>query len=538
MSYKKKGKLESSTLETMDEVSSFPFMGIPDRGITKETCEELGIRTKLSTSDGITPVAHFFPVTKKGVLSGYIRRDLKTAKKDAWASVGDVDISCDMLGQSNCSPSGGLKIFIVEGVYDWASVFQTLYNLQQVPKKYKPNVCSVLLGAANAVENIAANKTFVDRYQQVVLGFDSDSATPAQLKKGELKGQDAVAEVARLFPNILNVLFSRKDPSEFLKKKPENNLPQDPRALYSELMFQAKPYEPDDFVEGSVATEQLYAPLKEGIYINTLPKTSAMLHGIRKGEMTVVLAPAGVGKTTVITEVVAPIVSDKHMKVDLIYAEEDIVKAQQRFIALGCNVPLNKFRQNPEIVPLEKREAARKLYVDNKRTAWLDTESAFGKLDPDRLLKRLQWSAAKGYDFALIDHLTMMIYGRNSEVGTIDDLLVSLASHVNSTGQGIIAVSHITRRNNPPPRDKEGNVKYPYWIPVKKEDARGSGAYEQCAWNIICVEPEILESGERGRIRLRVDKNREWSALGITDYVRMNSITGRLEPAEEDYNFD
>lgn len=535
MSYKKKERLERS-METMEEVATYPCMAIKDRGILKEVAVELGIRTKVSQKDGVSPIAHYFPVTKKGVLTGYIRRDLKTRKVDSFSSVGDVDVSCDMLGQSKCSPSGGNKLFVVEGIYDWASAFQVLWLNQKVPKKYTPSVVSVLLGTANAVDNMAHNQDFIGKYKETILVLDSDRASEKDKKKGIIKGQDAVEEIIRVFPDALNVVLSRKDPNEFIRATPENNLTQDANALYCEMLFQAKAFEPDDFVEGSIEADELYKPLLEGVYVSTMPKTSKILHGFRKAEMTVILAPAGVGKTTLITEVAYPLLAETKYKVDMIYAEEDVRKAQQRFIALGCNVPLNKFRQDPTIVPLEQREKVRKQLIANDRTAWLDTKAAFGKIDPDRLLKRLAWSAAKGYDFAFIDHLTMMVYS-NSEVNKIDEFLMGLAQHVTSTGQGVIAVSHITRRNAPAPRDKEGNIKYPYWINVRKEDARGAGSYEQLAWNIICIEPEILENGERGRVRVRVDKNREWGYLGISDVVRMNEVTGRIEQAEDEYNY-
>ena len=91
--------------------------------------------------------------------------------------------------------------------------------------------------------------------------------------------------------------------------------------------------------------------------------------------------------------------------------------------------------------------------------------------------------------------------------------------------------------NKQPKRDKDGDIIFPYWDDVDVTQARGSGAFEQLGWNIICVEPEILEDKTRGRIRTRIGKNREWGTLGIGDTLTMSKQTGRLQvaPEEEEY---
>ena len=46
---------------------------------------------------------------------------------------------------------------------------------------------------------------------------------------------------------------------------------------------------------------------------------------------------------------------------------------------------------------------------------------------------------------------------------------------------------------------------------------RGSGGLEQLAFNVVAVENEVMPDGTRGRVRLKVLKNREWGDLGICD---------------------
>lgn len=49
-----------------------------------------------------------------------------------------------------------------------------------------------------------------------------------------------------------------------------------------------------------------------------------------------------------------------------------------------------------------------------------------------------------------------------------------------------------------------------------------SSGIEQMSSIIIMLENEVLPDGTRGRVRIRVEKNREWSYLGIADTLNMN----------------
>ena len=121
----------------------------------------------------------------------------------------------------------------------------------------------------------------------------------------------------------------------------------------------------------------------------------------------------------------------------------------------------------------------------------------------------------------------------------IDKLLTDLAAFVTATKVHVIAVAHIKRKDFQPPKNKDTKeIEYPYWIPVSKEDARGSGSFEQLAFQVITIEPEIVdEAGTRGRIRLKVQKSREWGVTGIADCVIMDRNTGRLIDAENRISF-
>ena len=161
----------------------------------------------------------------------------------------------------------------------------------------------------------------------------------------------------------------------------------------------------------------------------------------------------------------------------------------------------------------------------------------FGSLAGESLMQKFMWMHMKGMEYIILDHISMVFSGQQSknERKDIDMLLTELAAFAVATGVHPIVVSHVKRVNKMQKRDKEGNVVYPYWDEVTEDMARGSGAFEQTASNIISIEPERLETKERGRIRTVVLKNREWSWLGKGDLLTLNPHTGRLITLDEEY---
>ena len=56
------------------------------------------------------------------------------------------------------------------------------------------------------------------------------------------------------------------------------------------------------------------------------------------------------------------------------------------------------------------------------------------------------------------------------------------------------------------------------------------------AFNVIAVENEVMPDGTRGRIRLKILKNREWGDLGVCDVLKQKE-DGRLHDASDNLEF-
>lgn len=202
--------------ETVEEVLTLPCLAIEDRGINKKTAEHFGVRTALSTTDGVTPIAHYFPYTLEGKVVGFKKRDLTVPKqqKNHFTTVGFQGAKCDLFGSDCGNSTGGKKVFLCEGEHDAMVCWQVL---KEEFSRVNPTVLSISSGTANAVQNIGQkqNMKLLSKFQEVVTVFDNDRATPAEKEKGVKKGNEATADVYGLLPDIkVAVLPEGKDPCE------------------------------------------------------------------------------------------------------------------------------------------------------------------------------------------------------------------------------------------------------------------------------------------------------------------------------------
>ncbi len=521
-----KGKPKASNT-TVDEVTAqgVESFDIPERGIDAATVKHFGVRKLFDVTtqelDG-----YFFPVTKKGKITGYIQSDPSSPKNDRrFTVVGDANVECELLGQAQAVKAK--KLFIVEGFFDLLSAYQSLSNTAK-KKGYTaaPAVVSPAFGignpkkVTNARKHIANNIQFVSDYSDVVVCFDNDEHKDVNV------GQKGVQDVALLLKEFKNCILPVNDCNDMMMEKGETE-------LYFALLT-AKPYQHGSIVQGLQDREVLLRPLKKGIKIPSLPNTMNLLHGLREGEFTVVLAPPKCGKTTLCKLINYELMLQGESTLG-IYLEESLTKTRQSFIALHAGVHLPMFREDPSIASKVLVEEAFELLSKPNVMFFNDVN---GNMSPDNVVAQLEWAVIKGVKYIILDHLSFVFSGdRNSnERIAIDNLMTDIASFVKKTGVHVIAVAHITRdKNKPKPKNSDGSVKYPYWYEVEEQDGRGSGAFEQVCWNMIAIDKQVTEDGSRGLTRTKVILNREWDNTGIGDVLTLNKLSGKLQTYVEEF---
>lgn len=238
------------------------------------------------------------------------------------------------------------------------------------------------------------------------------------------------------------------------------------------------------------------------------------------------------GKTSLIKQVAYDIMLDcikSGHKLGHIFLEETSKKTRQSYLALDTGVSLPKLREDPSILPRDKAEASYKKLFESGVNIFLTTKE--GKLSPDQVIDNFKYMYSKGCRYIILDHLSMVISGskKDNERKEIDNILTEIAAFCEAHPVHVLVIAHIKRTEFRPKTDEDGDVIYPYWLPVNYTDARGSGGYEQLMWNGICIEPEIMdESGTIGRVRTKVVFCREWGTRGLGDHLKWDTDKGKL----------
>lgn len=518
--------------ETVEDIQRLPFLDNKDRGIRKETCERYGVRAGYCEKDGETIKYWYFPsLNKKGKITGYMRQDVSIPKEleGHWTAIGAVVIGNQLLGQDVAAQVNRKRnnLVVTEGGWDCLSVYQAQVDSVKGTKYagMEPFVVSIPLGTANAVESILHNEDFVASFDALTIFFDNDSCTAQELKKGIVKGAEAREAVAGALVGSGITLYTVepcdgfKDASDYL----QNGKSEDLAKL---VQFDKKLFSAEKITRAcEITLDELLEPQPKGVFIDCFPKLMERLNGFRLKELTMVLAPSNVGKTSACSILAHNFIKAGH-KLGMIFLEEGNKETFQRLLAAELKVNYLKFKRDPlSVCTREQVEEAYNKIVQNDRLVLVNH---FGSMPISSLMTKVKHMVlVEGCEYIVLDHISAVISGLESdnERKQLDMVMTELAAFCAANDVHIIVVSHINRTNAQqflPPKGKEGE---PFWVSVTKESARGSAALEQFSWNILALEPEINPDFTRGRVRWKVLKTRFGDSLGIADVFTLDQDT-------------
>ena len=167
------------------------ILSIPDRGITKATCEAYGVMQ--SGTD------HYYPYTDaKGNEMAWKIRDVPNKQFRSQGNIKDALL----FGQAQWN-AGGRFVTITEGELDALAAYQMMGS------KYP--VVSIKNGAASAVKDCQAQYEWLDSFETIVIAFDADEP-----------GREAANKVAELFGSKVRVMKMQqgfKDACDYLDRK-------------------------------------------------------------------------------------------------------------------------------------------------------------------------------------------------------------------------------------------------------------------------------------------------------------------------------
>jgi len=469
----------------MIDVNSLSFNPLRKRGIMTSTCEKYKYYTGWHNGKPVQVACYY---DDAGMLVGQkVRYPDKT-----FETLGK--ISQRFWGQELFNSRG--KLVITEGEIDCLTVSQLQGN------KYP--VVSIPCGVNSAKKVISHNMEWLSGFDEVILMFDMDEP-----------GRKAIRECYGLLKGIKIANLPLKDPNECLLASKGQDV--------INAIWNAKPYRPDGIVNGSELWDVIDSEEESKGYLYPwvdLPLNEMTL-GMRKGELVVITAGTGVGKTTFVRQLMYELGVHQGLKVGCMMLEENVRRTGIGLMSIhtGCRLHLNRHSIS--------EEDYKKAFDETLGTGHFVLYNHFGSLEGDNLLNKIRYLAiTEECDFIVLDHVSIAISGLegDNERKLIDYLMTQMRSIVEETGVGMLVISHLRRPDNSQKSHEEGGT-------TSLSQLRGSHAISQLSDIVIGLERNQQDEDEeiRNMIRIRVLKNRFSGDTGIGGYLEYNKKTDRLE---------
>lgn len=483
---------ETQTTKYDDFISDMTLKPLKARGITESTCRKY--QYYYTTYKGKPcQVANYFD--EYGTLIG---QKLRFQDK-SFATKGK--ISKTFFGQQLYNR--GSRLIITEGEIDCLTVSQLLGNQEPV--------VSIPCGAQSAKKVFEANLKWLEGFDEVVVVFDNDDA-----------GRSGAQEIEGILsPDKLRIatLKQYKDPNEYYINDKGNEL--------LEALENAKRVTPENIINADTLLDDLLEEPEEvtGYGLPWNVKADKMIRGVRKGEITMLTAGTGIGKSTMIREIGYHLVMKHGLKIGSMMLEENVLRTSKGYIGLYLNKPVHLSRKGIS------NEQYTEAFVNTLGTGNFVMYNHFGSLDNSAILKAIRYmTVTEKCDFILIDHISIAVSGieSNNERKLIDILMTRLRQLCEELGVGLICICHLKRGDGKKSAEEGGSISL--------EDLRGSQAIAQLSDTIIALErnQQAESDVKKNLVQMRVLKCRQTGDTGIGGKLWFNKEKNRLEVPSAD----
>lgn len=384
--------------------------------------------------------------------------------------------------------AGGRRVTITEGALDAMSHMDML-------GKYP--VCSVV-SSSSAVRDVTANLEKLNSFDEIILAFDNDGP-----------GEKATLAVHALFPHRkvrIAKLTQHKDPNDYLTNGD--------RKAYAEAWWNASLLKRDDIISDYGDVLQALNDSDDEVSVS-LPfkKLQAMTYGIFLGDVFLLTAPEGVGKTEVMRAIEYHLLSDdenEEVNIGVIHLEEDKVRTIKGLTGHALNTPLHlpdSLMKNEDILAAYKEMT--------KRNDRLHIYTHFGGDSIDGILEAIRYlAAACDCKYIFLDHITMIATGgMEDQTKGLDYLSTQLKMMAQELKFGLIMVSHVNDQGQ----------------------TRGSRNIGKIADVRVSLQRDLLNEDEeiRNTTRLLLEKNRRGAITGYADDLEFDFETFKLTQKED-----
>jgi twinkle protein len=466
---------------------------IKDRGINEDTCKKYGVKV-IYNGNGLIQ-KHLYPYyDEKGTMIGTKTRFVK----DKQFSIVGSTTNAGLFGQQLFN--GGKYVTITEGEVDAMSVYQMLGS------KYP--VVSIKNGVASALKDIKKSYTWLDKFDNIVINFDNDEV-----------GREASKRVAELFSpskvKIVKLPEGFKDANDICKARKYDE--------YVKCWWNAPVHAPDGIIKGTTLLDEVLKPVVKSTTSYGWQGLDDLTYGIRSGELVTITAGTGLGKTSVIKELVYHIYKSTEQNIGMIMLEESPKISALDLMGIEANLPLRRpditLSKEDKIEYFNKTIGSGRFYFYNH----------FGSNSVDNIISRVRYMAkALECKFIVLDHISMVVSSQEfgDERKSIDEIMTKLRTLVQETDVALICVSHLKRPDGK--GHEEGAV-------TSLSQLRGSGSIAQLSDMVLGLERDAQNENEvmRNTTSLRVLKNRFVGMTGPATYLFYDKDTGRLHETDK-----
>ncbi len=458
------------------EPSGYSFEGI--RGLTKETAEKYGICLHLDEKGKPFRYAFKYPHTVK-------YRDFND-KSNTW--IKDIGVGMQEFFGPPVNPASSKRIYIVEGEFDAASLYQSMGSTFPVLS---------LPSASIGDSFLKKHYDYLNSFAEVVYAGELDKA-----------GRKAAERLYKSIPHKFWYvpLTKWKDANEALQKGDEAELKWS--ALRPQRWTPDNFFCSDDKIEAILKEENPYEYVPTGI-----SELDAVIRGLVKGGLTFIMAPPGSGKTEIFRKLETGLLRNSDKKVGILHMEEQKSTTYRAMATyeLGVNVRTKEDAAERGVSEAQVIEAAQKM-AEGDRTIVFEMR---GGDDPLEIVEYCRLAASVyGADYIFVDHVQRLAYLGNVDGAT--NILTKVASNLAQLAKelnvGIIMISHV---------NEDGHAKY-------------AKSLEEEAIMLIKIErdkespdPEISNT-----TKFIVQKNRPFSKLGYAGAVFYDPETTIIREAE------
>jgi twinkle protein len=337
--------------------------------------------------------------------------------------------------------------------------------------------------------------------------FDADEA-----------GLAAVEKAAEVFAGKLRIM--RLDPA--IGKDACDYLKAGEKKAFSDLYWSASQYTPKGILSKDELWDRLNAERPDKLGDYPWEALNNLTYGFRPTELITVTAGSGLGKSSILRELVMHVKNTTPNRIGCLFMEESVERTAEGFMGVDLSTPVHLPTSAVKRGSEEYKESFNRVFGDEQlmiMDASFDTGATV-----DAVVARVRFMAkAMDCKVIILDHISILVSGgqHGDERKALDEIMTKLRTLTQDTGIVLFAVSHLKRPEGK--GHEEGAA-------TSVAQLRGSASIAQLSDFVIGLERngQAEDPIERNTTHMRVLKNRFSGITGPAGHLLYDNHTGRL----------